>query len=209
MKVSLLTSGFPEGFTQDFTDCVTRHYDGGTFLFVASDFDVHNITDKYAGIFTDMFKKAGVEFEDVHILDSRMPKDEAKEHIENAGIVWLTGGDTLKQISYIKEYELIDSLKNRNGLTIGISAGSINMAKKAVLARDPREDIEELQVYDGIGRVDINIEPHLNDADSEHLWDVIEASNVETIYGLFDGAFVEVIDDEAMFYGDYIKYIKC
>lgn len=209
MKVSILTSGFPNGFTDEFIKCIKEYYcNKGSFVFVASDFEEHSKTDKYVGIFLNMFENNGITFEKVHVVDNRVTKEEAMKYIENAEIIWLSGGDTLKQISHLKDYSLIPALRNREGITIGMSAGSINMAKKVVLAKDENDNIPELSIYDGIGLVDINIEPHLDSASEEHLKEIYEASMYSTIYGIYDNTFIKVVSDTIEIYGDYLKYEK-
>ena len=48
MKVSLLTSGFPNGFTDDFIQCIKDYYDNdGSIVFIASDFAGSLKTYKY------------------------------------------------------------------------------------------------------------------------------------------------------------------
>ncbi len=111
-----------------------------------------------------------------------------------------------RKLIILKEYNLIPVLKNREGLTIGMSAGSINMAKRVVLAKDINDNVPELAIYDGIGLVDINIEPHLDSASEEHMKDVYEASQFTTIYGLYDNAFIKIVDDKMDIYGIYFKY---
>ncbi|MGL4335956.1 MAG: Type 1 glutamine amidotransferase-like domain-containing protein, partial [Turicibacter sp.] len=137
MKVSFLTSGFPNGFTQEFIKCIKNYYkDKGSFVFIASNFEQHSKSDKYTNIFISMFASNGILFNECHVMDSRTTPKKAIEYIEKADIVWISGGDTLKQISFLKEYNLIPALQIRNGITIGMSAGSINMAKRVVLAKD-------------------------------------------------------------------------
>ena len=155
-----------------------------------------------------MFKSNGIIFKETHVIDNRISKKEAKEYIKKAEVVWLSGGNTLNQIKEIKEYDLIETLQNREKVTIGMSAGSINMAKRVVLAKDINDNIPELSIYDGIGLVDINIEPHFDPTDEEHNKDIYEASKSSTIYGLYDDSFIKIVDDEITIYGDYIKYEK-
>jgi len=106
----------------------------------------------------------------------------------------------------LKEYNLIPVLKRRQGITIGMSAGSINMAKRVVLAKDIDDNIPELSIYDGIGLVDINIEPHLDSASEEHMKDVYEASRYTVIYGIYDNTFIKIVNDRMEIYGVYFKY---
>lgn len=145
----------------------------------------------------------------MRVIDDRISKQAAVELLERADVVWISGGDTLMQIDYIREYGLILPLRNRNGITIGMSAGSINMAETVVLPKDEKNNIPELSIYEGIGLVDINIEPHLDPEDEKHTEDIHAATKHATIYGLFDNSFIEVVDRELKIYGNYIKYKFC
>jgi len=207
MKVSLLTSGFPNGFTDDFIQCVKDYYhNNGSFVFIASDFAGHSKTDRYTDGFISMFRDNGIVFNEVHVIDDRITQEKAVQYIEKADIIWISGGDTLKQIAYLKEYNLIGVLQRREGITIGMSAGSINMAKRVVLAKDINDNIPELAIYDGIGLVDINIEPHLDSASEEHMKDIYEASHYTTIYGIYDNTFIKIVNDAMEIHGVYFKY---
>lgn len=207
MKVSILTSGFPNGFTNDFIQCVKKYYDyNGSFVLIASDFAGHSKTDRHLDAFFSMFRNNGILFNEVHVIDDRVTKEKAIEYIDTADVVWIAGGDTLKQIAYLKKYKLIPALQRREGITIGMSAGSINMAKKVVFAKDIEDNIPELVIYDGVGLVDINVEPHLDSASEEHMKDVYEASQYTTIYGIYDNTFIKIINDTMEIYGEYLKY---
>lgn len=207
MKVSLLTSGFPDGFTDDFIQCIKQYYcNNGSFVFIASDFAGYSKTDRHLDVFLSMFRNSGIVFNEVHIIDDRITKEKALQYIEQADIIWIAGGDTLKQIAYLKEYNLIPVLQSREGITIGMSAGSINMAKRVVLAKDIDDNIPELSIYDGIGLVDINIEPHLDSASEEHMKYVYESSQYTTIYGIYDNTFIKIVNDTMDIYGEYSKY---
>lgn len=209
MKVSFLTSGFPDGFTDDFIKCIKEYYvNAGSMVFVASDFTSHSRTDKHVKIFLDMFKNNNIIFNEFHVVDDRVTQQESLKYIEKADIIWLSGGDTLKQIKYLKDYNLISCLQNRNGITIGMSAGSINMAKRVVLAKDVEDNIPKLSIYEGIGLVDINIEPHLDSSSENHLNEILEASQFSTIYGLNDNSFIKIVNNNIDIYGDYSIFKK-
>jgi peptidase E len=157
----------------------------------------------YLGIVLEYFRDKDINFREVKVIDYEVTPVKALSLIEKADVVWLSGGPTLVQIRCIKEYGLISALQKRNGITIGMSAGSINMAKKVVLAKDLADNVPDLSVYDGIGLVNFNIEPHLNTASKEHLNDVEIAAKVSPIYGLYDNAFIEDIDGEFKVYGKF------
>ena len=208
MKVSILTSDFPNGFTDDFVKCVKEYYfNNGSFVFIASDFSGHSKTDKYANVFLNKFRDKGIVFDGVHVIDDRISKEKAVQYIEEADVIWISGGNTLEQIKYLKHYNLLPALQSRECMIIGMSAGSINMAKKVVLAKDVNDNIPELSIYDGIGLVDINIEPHLDSASKKHIEeDIYEASQFASIYGLYDNSFIKIVDDKMDIFGDYFKY---
>ena len=174
--------------------------------FVASDFAAYENTSKYMNIFSDLFASKGIVFSERSVIDYRISSDKARAVIGNAEVVWLSGGDTLKQIQHIKKYGLIDTLQKCEGITIGMSAGSIKMAKRVILARDVRENIMDMVIYDGIGLVDYNIEPHLDFSLSEHIGDIIAASKIEPIYGLFDESFIVIAGDTFSIHGEYYLF---
>lgn len=209
MRVTILTSGFPDGFPDNFIKCIKKYYScEGSFLFIASNFSAHSKTDEYLETFLSMFKNKGVIFNEVNVLDGRITKEKSLEYIKKSDIIWIAGGDTLMQIESLREYNLISALNNREGITIGMSAGSINLAKRVVLAKDMECNVTELVIYEGIGLVDINIEPHLDTISEEHIKDVYEASQHTAIYGIYDNAFVKVADDKVRVYGDFLKFEK-
>lgn len=209
MKVSILTSDFPDGFTADFVECFKEHYYcEGSFVFIASDFSGHSKTDEYLEAFLRMFRDNGIIFSQVYVIDDRITKERSAHYIEEADVVWIAGGDTLKQIGSLKSYNLISTLQSRKGITIGMSAGSINMAKKVVLAKNIEENIPELITYDGIGLVDINVEPHFNSISEEHMKYIYEASHDSLIYGIYDNAFIKIVDEKIEVCGEFIKFEK-
>lgn len=204
MKVNFVTSGFPHGLTDDFISEIKKYLvSQKSFVFVASDFNRHARTKHYLEIFLRMFEEQGIVFEQAHIVDYQITAAAAVEIIKAADLVWLAGGPTLTQIAQIKEYGLVDALQKRDGITIGMSAGSINMARRVVLARDISDNVPELSIHEGIGLIDFNIEPHLNEASEEHLADIEEAAKVAPIYGLYDDSFILEIDGNMKIYGDY------
>jgi dipeptidase E len=204
MQTNILTSGFPHGFTKAFITAVEQALDRrDRFVFVASDFRVHDRTAYYMDRFLGMFREQGIVFGEAHIVDFECTSEQARAWIAEADLVWLAGGPTLTQIAHIRSYGLIDSLRQRDGLTVGMSAGSINMARRVVYARDVREEVMETAIYEGIGLVEVNIEPHLNEADEEHLADIREASCIAPIYGLHDDAFFVVRDGKIAKCGTY------
>ena len=200
MGINILTSGFPGGFTKEFAELLHRLIiKKDCFVFVASEFEKnYNKTDKYFGCFLQMFKDIGIEFERTLVVDGRMTFEEAQKAVSTADVLWLAGGDTLAQFKYIKSYGLIPIMKERNGITIGMSAGSINMAKTAICTVTCGHS--ELKIYPAIGLVDITVEPHL---DCQHVSDeLLQLSESYPIYGMCDNSVIVVEENKTLYLGD-------
>ena len=94
-----------------------------------------------------------------------------------------------------------------DGIIIGQSAGSINLAKSVYNSPENGDDSEPVY-FDGLGLSDINIEPHFvletEGFDEMQMYQrkhLIEESNNRDIYGLTDGAHILQIGDNITIYG--------
>ena len=92
---------------------------------------------------SEIFSKIGINFKNSIVLDYSYKKENAKEILENNELIFLYGGDPYQQIKFMREYELIDLLKNK--VLITLSAGSINLSKDAICTKD--EDFESTTQY--------------------------------------------------------------
>jgi dipeptidase E len=208
MKVNFLTSGFPNGLTTEFTLELNKYLPvNPSFVFIASDFSQPQRTQYFLDVLIQSFRDKGLVFKTVHTIDFHVTPETARELIYEADVIWIAGGPTLKQINYIKQYELIPNLLNRNGITIGMSAGSINMAKRAILVEDTDDNVKT-EIYEGIGLVDLNIEPHLNYASIDHIKNIEKLTMNETIIGLYDNSFIVLSDDKQEYFGKFKLFQK-
>ncbi|MFC4411601.1 Type 1 glutamine amidotransferase-like domain-containing protein [Chungangia koreensis] len=91
-----------------------------------------------------------------------MQKDDAQKMIQNASVIFLLGGDTIKQNEFLVEYELSDSIKGSNGVVIGASAGAINMSAKWLCSKNFGYEVEISTVYDGIGLDNFSVLSHFD-----------------------------------------------
>ncbi len=63
MKVHFVTSGFPDGFPDEFIGELKKYLPlQNRLTFVASDFAAHEKAKKYAGMFVRWFAEKGVDF---------------------------------------------------------------------------------------------------------------------------------------------------
>ena len=198
--IKILTSGFPNGFTEDFNDVLKQYIKVGTnFVFVASEFEsIHDKTDWYCNNFLKMFSNCGITFGSVNVIDSRIPKEIAQDIVRNADVLWLAGGDTPTQFAYIESYGLIPYIKEQKGVIIGMSAGSINMAKTAVCTLTCEHS--KLEIYEALGLVEFSVEPHF---DKENISDeLIILSEKYPLYGVCDDSAIIRTNDNTLFIGN-------
>lgn len=54
------------------------------------------------------FNQANIIFDEYHLIDYRMQKEDAQRLIQNASVIFLCGGNTVLQNDFLVEYELSD-----------------------------------------------------------------------------------------------------
>lgn len=198
--VKILTSGFSNGFPDDFSRLLKTYIKKGMkFAFVASEFDkIYEKTDWYCNHFLKMFSDCGIIFDSVTVIDSRMSKEAAQDTVKNADVLWLAGGDTPTQFGYLEAYGLISCIREQEGVIIGMSAGSINMAKTAVCTLTCGHN--ELKIYEALGLVEFSVEPHL---DKDHISDeLLVLSGKYPLYGICDDGAIICKEDNTLYIGD-------
>ena len=205
MSTYILTSMFPNGLNYEQSELFrTLLTERRKFAFIASEFEkMHEKTDKYFIFFLNMFQENGISFDEAYVVDGRMTVAEAQKALTEADVVWLSGGDTPVEFAYLKKYGLDTILKQHEGVVIGMSAGSINMAKNAICTLSCGHSKQE--VYEGLGFVDFSVEPHfVREKLSEEL---LELSKKYLIYGLCDNSIIVSKDGKVSVYGE-VYYIK-
>lgn len=203
MSTYILTSMFPNGLNDEvaeqFQELIKKRE---RFAFVASEFEkIHETTDKYFSFFLNMFTEKGINFENAYVVDGRMNVDEAQKAVEEADVVWLSGGDTLTEYNYLKQYGLEKIIKEHTGVVIGMSAGSINLAETSICTLSC--GCYKKEIYNGLGCVNISVEPHfVKDVVSD---EVLELSKKYVIYGLCDDSMIVFSNKGTKFYGEIYK----
>lgn len=206
MSTCILTSMFPNGFHAQAAEVFRQKINKrNKFAFVASEFEkMHEKTDNYFHIFLDMFEGIGIHFEEAYVVDGRMSAEEVQRAVSEADVVWLSGGDTPTQFGYFQKYGLDKVLSAHDGVIIGMSAGSINMAKTAICTLSCGHYKQE--IYKGLGCVDISVEPHFfREKVSDEL---LALSEKYTIYGLCDDGLIVCSGETVEFYGEVYR-ISC
>lgn len=149
MGIFILTSMFNSGFGEDFSANLHRYITKrGLFAFVASDFHGHEKTDRYFDRFYKMFADIKIEFDSAVVVYDRMSPKKAQKIVAEAGAVWLAGGDTHTQFRHLAEYGLTQIINNHRGVVIGMSAGTLNLAKTVISTLSGGH--EKQYIYPGI-----------------------------------------------------------
>ena len=106
--------------------------------------------------------QAGLMFDEYHLINYRVQKEDAQTIIQNASVIFLLGGDILKLNSLLKEYELLDLIKKSSAVVMGASAGAINMSSKWLCSKNFGDKVEMNCVYDGIGLDNFSVLSHFD-----------------------------------------------
>ena len=119
--------------------------------------------DNYLPNIIKCFKKIGIIFKNIMHVDEDTFRSDVDYFLSNNSniLFFLMGGNPYSQLEIIKELNMVDEIKNHEGLVIGFCAGAINLSKYSIITSD--EDFDKPDSYYGINREDICIEPHYND----------------------------------------------
>ncbi len=202
MNIKYLFSGIntEEGFSEEIVPFLQSDIKGGKIVFIPTKFDDYDKNQMYLDLDLRLFNDIGIKFDSAIIIHSKMNKEQAKREVETADVIFLWGGDTLEQIRNIQEYDLIPSLQKRDGATIGISAGAINMSDDVVFVRYGKETL----YYKGIGLVNINVDPHFSIEDDEYIQNnLLPSSHGKKLICLTDESIIRVSEiNEVTYFRD-------
>lgn len=133
-------------------------------LFICSDPDNYDRTDRFCRNMEQAFREAGFDFSGLVVLDHRNAR-EAAAWIGWSDVIILAGGHVPTQNTFFREIGLAELLQDYPGTIIGISAGSMNSAA-TVYAQPELEgeslDPEYRRFLPGLGLTELNICPHYN-----------------------------------------------
>ena len=176
------------------------------FVLVASDPDEYEKNDLFLKMDIEVLKLSGLEFQDSVILDGRNIEN-PELVLENANLIFLSGGNTLIQNKFFNKINLKKYLKNTDSVIVGISAGSINSAKNVFNSPEEEQDLKNSPYMQGLELTNINVEPHfdINNANKIQMDSILSESNKRTIYGLTDGAYIVKINNKYKIYGESYK----
>lgn len=204
MRINYLFSGISkeQGFNKVQKEYLKKDIKNNyTITFIATTFDDYEKNDLYYNNLIKHFKNIDITFSKTHLIDNRVSKDLSKDYILKSNIVFLMGGDTKKQMDSVKEYDLFEILKSKEGIILGVSAGSMNQSSRVVYKNDYNN--YAIEDYEGLGYIDINIYPHLDFNNIDYLKEVFEVSNYTKTVALPDDSFIRIENNNIEFVGEY------
>ncbi len=113
----------------------------------------------HLSFFAEQLAEAGIVFNNHVILSSDMTYEEQCDYIKNANLIYFMGGYPFTQKEFIFRNKLEDALHNYQGVTLGISAGAMNMSKYIIMVTDGPSS-NETRIEKGLGLVDFSVFPH-------------------------------------------------
>lgn len=172
-------------------------------LFVASDPDDEEFTDRVAEEMAEAFRLAGLEFSQLTTLDRRSQED-AEDLIADSDFILLSGGHVPTQNAFFLEIGLREKLEGYEGVVMGISAGTMNCADRVYMQpeEEGESDPDFVRFSEGLGITDINVLPHYQQVkdyllDGKRLFeDVTYADSMgEIFFALVDGSYLLIEED--------------
>ena len=123
--------------------------------------------EKYIPAFTDHFKNVGIVFDDIHLIEPSLTKDEAKRMVKNADFIMLMGGDPFEQRDLCRDLDILEDLKNFDGIMMGFSAGAMLMSKYIIIT-PCSEEYPDFHIKEGLNLDGLSIYPHNNTNQEEY-----------------------------------------
>lgn len=171
------------------------------FLFIGL---ASSFSDSYYDTMKKIYKDLGctcVYLKKKNILNNR---DIVEKKISAADIIYFCGGDTIKLVNDLKEYDLVSLLKKAydNGtIFVGMSAGAIMLSKEGYSdSLKLRDEADKYTFVEGLDFINIAICPHYSNVigKKEELKEDLKGTD-KKVYSLDNGTALISIDNNISF----------
>lgn len=209
MRINYLFSGLDKvnGFTDKQKEFLKKDIKNNmNIVFIASSFDNYERNDIKHKELVKLFNDINIKFNNIYLIDNRIDSNKSKELIKKSDIIFLMGGDPKKEMDSIIEYDLVSDIKTKEGIIIGVSAGSMNQIINVIYKDEIDNNI--LVKYKGLGFFDTNIYPHVDINNKEYLQEIFEVSKYGKILCLPNSSFIIIENNKIDIIGEhyYIEY---
>lgn len=204
MRINYLFSGLDKvnGFTKKQKEFLKKDIKNNmNIVFIASSFDNYERNDIKHKELVKLFNDINIKFNNIYLIDNRIDSNKSKELIRNSDIIFLMGGDPKKEMDSIIEYDLVSDIKTKEGIIIGVSAGSMNQITNVIYKDEIDNNI--LIKYKGLGFFNTNIYPHVDINNKEYLQEIFEVSKYGKILCLPNSSFIRIENNKVDIIGEY------
>ena len=179
-------------------------------LFICSNPDDPEGTCRFGADTVSAFALAGIAFSSYHVLWGENAED-APWLVADSDFIVLAGGHVPTQLDFFKKIRLDELLSEYGGTVMGISAGSMNMAKEVYIQpEEPGESVPSFRRFaPGLGLVDVSVLPHYQKArnytlDGKKLYEEITYADSmgKTFFALPDGSYIYQDEEQQLLCGE-------
>lgn len=156
-----------------------------------------NSSESYFDIIKKIYTPLGCNCQNLKRKNLIKNYNLAIEKIKNADIIYICGGDTIKLIEEIKEFNLEKELKSaieRGCIIAGISAGAILLSKEGYSdSLKIRNESDKYTFIKGLNYIDISFCPHYNNLEKKQ--ELIEEmkNTKKKVYSFEDNTALKII----------------
>jgi len=174
--------------------------------------------DDKSWLIDDLYNTKKLGFSSIDIVDiSALPNAMWEKRLNVVDIIMVGGGNTYDLIYWINKSGFSKTIEVflKTKVYVGISAGSIVMAKNLALSQSKKlyyEDRGKIDNEKGLGFVDFHIRPHLNSPDFPNVREKYlkeQAKKIlEPIYAIDDDTAIKVVNGkiEVISEGKWIRF---
>lgn len=130
-------------------------------LVVANDPSDLVLNDSVADVLYKAFMMTGIKFNQVKILDYRSVK-QAATLIQNADLIFMCGGEILRQLTFLQQIDFKTLIKNYAGVVISVSAATMCLTTTICNFPEHVKELNQPRIVKGLGIVDLKIIPHFD-----------------------------------------------
>lgn len=163
------------------------------FLFIGL---ASNFSDSYYDTMKVIYKDLGCDCAYLKKKNILNNPDIVKNKIKAADIIYIAGGDTIKLIHDLKEYDIVPLLEEaaqENTVLAGISAGAIMLSKEGYSdALKLRGESDKYDFLEGLHFVDITFSPHHSE---EKMKEMMGEIGNRKVYSLENNTALKIIDN--------------
>ncbi len=180
-------------------------------LMIAAFSDAYDRNDEMTWFYSEAVKNAGLSWACFDLWDDRNPGC-TTESLQSYDVIFLAGGHVPTQRRWFEYIRLKDLLEGYNGIVLGTSAGSMNMAETVYgWPEEPGEscDPNHELFFPGLGLARTVVLPHYqkikdNWLDGRRLMEDITCSHShgKRFYAIPDGSYVLVRDGAEILFGE-------